>query len=386
MDQKKVLISLVLAAQIGILIRIEMLLPAYTISIGGNLAILGLMFSGEKIMSCIIRLPSGYYADKYGRKTPLLVSHALKSIASLIMGFSSQLYSLFLGMILRGLALGLGNSSYFSLIGETSQKEKFGLTFGLEHAANVLTLAFSSLITGIILDRCGLKIPIFISSILFFISFIIVFFLVEERQSLDKNKKIENITNKKISKDSFKIILKNRNYMYTSVAFFLLSFSQSVFLPFYTVYVVDTLGFSFSQFGLIMFISNLFGFISSIYTGFLVDKFGSKKILLGVGFFRTTMYLLLPFTKNIYQVAFLYFIRGIFYANPPRNTMLMKITQSDFRTKVFSAIDLTRDLGQAIGTICLGIIAEILSLQIAFLVMGISSILYIVFITKIKIE
>ena len=141
MDKKdRNFILLVFSVHLGLLIRIEMLLPDYIKSLGGNLAFLGLFLSLQQTISLIMRIPSGYYADKLNKKLFILISNVIKSAASIILGFSTQIYHLALAMFFRGMGIGLGRSSYLVLVGETSRETRLGLTYGIERSIRMLFL------------------------------------------------------------------------------------------------------------------------------------------------------------------------------------------------------------------------------------------------------
>jgi DHA1 family multidrug resistance protein-like MFS transporter len=377
--KNKTFLILAIANYLPSLIRLDIVLPAYVNYLGGNFVDLGFLLSLQNSMSLIMRLPGSYFADKFNRKIVILVSNGIKSIISLFLGVSSKVYHLLISLSLRGMGLGLGSSSYLVLIGEISIKSRMGLTYGFEHFIRYVILLIGSVITGKIMDNYGLKIPFFLNSILLLLSIIIISKFVIESPKINKKTYNENIT-----EDTIKILIKEKYILLSALAFFFHFFREAAFLSFFTIYVTKELNYSYSYLGLILSIGTTFGLFSNLYTGYLVDKIGSKKILLACEAFRMMSMFLIPFTDKFLELSLTFLLTKIFFAGPPRNVLLNEISPNGFRAKTFGLIGVTSDIGKVIGVISLGIVAESISLNAAFVLMGVSSILAFICIAGIK--
>lgn len=100
----------------------------------------------------VVEVPSGYFADRYGRKKSLMVSSILLVLSAVGMLFSNQFYFFALVFILEALALsfnsGAGEALLFSFLKANGQEDKY-----LKHRSRIS--AISSVVLGVAIGLGG---------------------------------------------------------------------------------------------------------------------------------------------------------------------------------------------------------------------------------------
>lgn len=117
----------------------RLLFNFYVLSLGYDQALLGQLVTVNSLTSLLAALPSGYLADRLGRKTSLLLSGALVSLTILWMVIWPQAWVLYLANILFGLAQSLGGVTMGPFLMENSGEEErtylFSFSSGLQMAS-----------------------------------------------------------------------------------------------------------------------------------------------------------------------------------------------------------------------------------------------------------
>ncbi|PIZ76281.1 hypothetical protein COY05_01830 [Candidatus Peregrinibacteria bacterium CG_4_10_14_0_2_um_filter_38_24] len=190
MKKEKTLIALtVLVDVIGIGIVIPVL-PFYVQSFGAKPFIITLLFAIFAFFSFLSAPFLGALSDKIGRRPVLVLSILSTAIGWMIFAMANQIWILFLGRIIDGIAA--GNlpiaQSYLSDISKTDKErtENFGLIgsmFGIGFIIGPMI--------GGVLSSVSHSFPFWVVGILALVNSILVFFfLPETNKNIDKEKKL----------------------------------------------------------------------------------------------------------------------------------------------------------------------------------------------------
>lgn len=111
------------------------LIPLYLPLIGAGPAVLGLIEGLAESLASLLKLYSGYVADKFRRRKPLAIAgYAGSPVGKLLIGLSIAWPTVFLGRLLDRFGKGVRTAPRDAIIAESSPADRRGLTFGLHRA------------------------------------------------------------------------------------------------------------------------------------------------------------------------------------------------------------------------------------------------------------
>ncbi|GAI63946.1 unnamed protein product, partial [marine sediment metagenome] len=126
-------------------------------------------------------------ADKFQRKTLLIVATIEWSIFTLLTIFATDFYSLLIFQLFTAIGFGAALPLTFSLIVDLVDSENRGRKFGVLSAVYVLGNGLGQMLSGFLIDFYTWQVPIFIISISGFFCTGILFLLIEPiRGAMDK--------------------------------------------------------------------------------------------------------------------------------------------------------------------------------------------------------
>lgn len=178
-----------------------------------------MMISAREIVSLLLEVPSGVFADFFGRKTSLVVAHLFQVVGFVILFYSQNfVHALIANLIIGGLSAfnsGADTALVYDTLKESKKESKFDKVITISTAVNGIALVIASFCGGYIAEWYGLRMPILFNIIAYAIGFIPVL-LMKEPPLLTKN------TDKDYFKhimDSAKIITHNSPLLYISIFF-----------------------------------------------------------------------------------------------------------------------------------------------------------------------
>jgi MFS family permease len=123
-------------------------LPLFARRLGASDAAIGVIMASFAITSLLLRPPTGWAADRYGRR-PLMVAGAVFfAVASVAYGWSAGALGLVLVRLLHGAGMGLYPTAASAMVADLTPPQRRGEFLGLYGAAGSIALAIGP-ITGI---------------------------------------------------------------------------------------------------------------------------------------------------------------------------------------------------------------------------------------------
>ena len=99
--------------------------------------------------------PAGVLSDAYGRRGLLVAGLVVLIAADLVLGLTTGITSMLLGVALWGLHMGLTQGILATLVADTAPADLRGTSFGVFNLVSGLALLLSSLIAGLLWDAGG---------------------------------------------------------------------------------------------------------------------------------------------------------------------------------------------------------------------------------------
>lgn len=160
-DVKKFHAAFWLVAGAGAVFQLARFSEAFLILRAKDLG-LGLEFAPAVliIMNIVYALssyPIGHLSDRVKREWFLLAGLLVLCLSDLVLGFGSSLFSVFLGIALWGLHMGLTQGTLAALVADNCPPELRGTAYGLFNLLSAVALLLASSIAGVLWDKVGAK-------------------------------------------------------------------------------------------------------------------------------------------------------------------------------------------------------------------------------------
>lgn len=247
-----------------------------------------------------------------------------------------------------------------SLIGEVVQENERGKFFGRRNRAIAVITFASTIVAGIILSLFSKLHPFLGFGILFFVAFLarmlcLIYHttlpeVLAKKEQFKPASIIEFVKNRK--KTDYGLFV---NYMS------LLEFSVMIASPFFMVYLLRDLKFSYFSYAMLMAAAMLSSFFFTNMWGRRIDKEGAKAVLTITGYLAPIIPLLWLFSSDFYYLFAVQFFSGIVWSglNLSSSTFVFDSIVPSKRVKYFSYYNFFIGLFVFLGTMFGSFLAKV---------------------------
>ena len=319
----------------------------------------------------LVEVPSGIFADKYGRKLSLALSGFFLIISYLLLGFGTTLFIFILARLFDALFWGLmsGSDSAFvyDTLKELKREKEYSKVFGRGNTIWMFLLASLSIIGAYLSNFFSFRELIFISCSIVFIGFLISLTFKEPKF----HKKIGDTNYISHLKAALSFAFNNkkiRNLMiyYTLVA----SFSFALYFLIQAYYGTSNVSSTVLGIGVAFYF--VFGGIGSMIAHKLNEKVSSENLLIFILLFSSLLYFGIFLVNPYFSLGFIALlsllggIRDLIIDQEIHDS-----TESHHRATIISIKSLFRSVIYAIFAPLIGLIVDIYTPSMAFLMIGI---------------
>ena len=343
------------------------LLTPYLSEIGATLTQAGLIVGSYGFTQMILRFPLGVYADHIGKKKIFIVLGMITSLISSLGFIFTQ--NVWLILILRSLA-GVSASFWVQITSlyinysTDSTKAVSQLNF-----TNNLGLIIGIFLGGQVISRFGYKYGFVLGAILAVIGLVLSLLLpAEEPAQTNKIKISENNQNKR----RFNFIDKGLIWGSIFAAFSqYLTFSTS---QGFIAQHADMLGASAAEISLMSTINTIARIIVIVLVyQVLLRFFTIKHILVGSMLLYALFIFFVPFISNYYWLYLIMFLMGM--SSGTQMTYFMDVAtrhiESHYKSSAMGFYQAVYGIGMVVGPAITGFVADISSISLAFISVGI---------------
>ena len=321
----------------------------------------------------VLEIPSGFFADIYGRRLSLFYGSILTFIGYLIFSFFSGFNEFFIAEILLGIGGSLISGADSALIYDTllqlKKDEDYTKVEGKNYGIGNVSEGIAGVIGGF-LAITSLDLPVYIQTFVLFFSIPISYSLVEPESSYKLAKSIKSIW--LVVKETF--FEKNKLKWYIiysssmgigtlSIAWFVQPFLMEIETPLF-------------YYGIIWAGLNIITGITSYYS----YLFKHKDLLIYISLIMVISFIFLGYNISMYGlifIVFIYLIRGII--TPTLRNLININSTSERRATVLSLRSFIIRISFAIIAPILGYITDYSDISFVFyslaMIVGLSSIL-----------
>jgi len=162
------------------------------------------------------------------------------------------------------------------------------------------------------------------------------------------------------------------------------NFAVELAAPFYTVYMLKDLGFSYEIFSVIVILGAVARLISFKYWGRLNDKFGSRRILIVTGLFSCVIPFGWMLSTSVWQVALVKIYDGFIFAGFDQVVFnyLLDVTPAGKRPQYIANYNFFAGIGIVFGTMSGAFLAQSLEGTTFFWLAGLQILFFLSFILR----
>ena len=256
-------------------------LPIYLQELGANDFQVGFSYTLLALSYTLMQFLGGILSDQFGRKLLIIIPSFVFPLLYFLAGNSSHWITLILFLTIANSLSALQLPSFYSMIAESVPKTKRGIAYSEFELFVVLGITIGPAIGMILIPRIEIKYLFYLTSLTtFFCALARIFWLKETHQHRTKINKF----------DSFKNLF-NKKMLLTVLALssLFLLFNLATHGPFISLYANEVMNLDKSKINLLFALGGFAAVICSLWGGKIIDKWGSKKVLLysasGLGIF-----------------------------------------------------------------------------------------------------
>lgn len=338
------------------------------------------------ILTVILEIPTGYFADVYGRKKALIIAAITGAIAISTYSVGYNFFQFLIAEIFFALSVSFTSGTVSALVYDTLQEigeeKNYKKVWGNVLFYRMIALAVSN-IFGAFIAKIDLRHTLY-ASIPFFTLMIPLAFLLQEPQ------RHKLIFEKGYLKELLKIIkvalIQNKKLrwiiIYSGIIY---AFNQSALWLYQPYFKLS--GLDIAYFGIVFASFQVVAAFSSKYAHKLEEKLGQKYSLAMLIFLVAGSYFLMSNFVFLFSFSFCFiqqFVRG--FKNAVVTDYINQLSESSMRATILSAESFVGRLIYAVIIPLFGWIADVYTLGQALTVMGattlISGIIILIFLKK----
>lgn len=328
------------------------------------------------LLVVFLEVPTGYFADVFGRKKSLVYGGALYALAVASYGISSSFSQFLIAEVIFAFALSLVSGSDSAFVYDTlkdlKKEKKYKKIWGNAYFYSLIAMAASNAIGGFI-GKIDFRLTFYVT-----IPFLLM--LIPISLSFKEPKRHKLIFKKGYILEIFKILkltfTKNKKLkwliIYSGIIF---GFNQSVlwlYQPYFQLSGLDIIhfGFIFASFQIV-------AAISSKYAHKLEKMLGENFSLAMLVFLTGISFLLMGNFIYLFSFSFVFlqqFVRG--FREIVISDYIHKLTDSSIRATVMSTHNLISRLFYAMIVPIIGLVADVYSLTQALTVLGVTTLVF----------
>jgi len=278
-----------------------------TVDMKGEDIIYSWALSGSMLLAAVFSPIMGTISDRLGRRMPFLIFFTL--ICCVFTALIGLINKLILGLLFFAIANFCYQTAaifYNALLPQISAKGQIGRVSGYG-----VGLGYCGTITGLLLVkpfvlRYGRQ-AAFIPTAILFLLFSLPCFLFVKDRLVDKRNKFE-LQIKEAFRKIKETLMRIREYpglFNFLIAAFLALNAINTLMVFMSVYTKKVIGFTDSEIVTFYIVSTVFAILSSFVTGFITDRFGSKRTLsIVLGLWCISILLVaVSFSKTVFWIV-----------------------------------------------------------------------------------
>jgi MFS family permease len=315
----------------------ERFIPLYITALGGSIYVVGAFNALQNLLGALYSLPGGHLSDKIGYKKALLVFSGIAMTGYLIVILSPTWQAVMIGSVFFFAWSAVSMPAIMSLINQVMPgRQTLGIS--IHSLVRRIPMAIAPVVGGLIIGLYGMtegvKIAFMFAFLLCATSLAVQWRLMKEPA---KSSEYINLFG------HFKNINPAlRNLLFSDI---LIRFAEQIPYAFVVIWVVQNLGFTPVEFGLLTMVEMITATVIYLPVAFWADKMGKKPFVLATFVFFTIFPVVLYYSRSFPLLIVAFLIRGMKeFGEPTRKALIMDLAPANVKAGTFGVYYLLRDL------------------------------------------
>ncbi|MFH0896997.1 MAG: MFS transporter, partial [Candidatus Bathyarchaeota archaeon] len=340
----------------------------YATSFGISIALAAMVTTMNALGRISSDIPLGTLCDRIGRRPLAIFGPLLVAVSAVLSGLVQNFYQLLVCRFVTGSGMAMWTVARQTMIADSVDPSIRGRVLSTFQGVNMIGSAAGPAIGGIIAEFYGYRMPFFFYGASVLVSLIVSFLFVKESSNpvhLNKKAAIGTDMRKLLGYLTFPILIAAfanfSNHMRNSARGFILP-----------LYAGINLGLSPGEIGLALSASTVMNICMVFPGGYIVDKLGRKVALVPSFVLAGIVYLFFPFTTDFTSIILTSIALGGAQGIGGGATMTIAtdLAPEEMRGQFLGLWNTIGDVGNAIGPLILGIMADTFSLVTPFYFIG----------------
>lgn len=321
------------------------------------------------VVIIVLEIPSGYLADKMGRKNTLVIGAVMGVVGMLVYASLEGFWAFLVAEVVLGVSQSFISGSDSAMMYDSLLCDgRKGLYTKYEGRITAIGNGAESIaaILGGVLAEVSFRLPFIAQSGVAFLAVPAALLLIEPPSQSQGRVTLQN---------TFRIVhrsvFSNKELRYYLVFSSVIGACTLAMAWIYHPYLKEELGISLYQIGIIAAGLNLIAAIFSATAHHISKKISQRCILWGIGVSIPLFYIIIGWLNSVYVLlvlAFFYLIRGI--ATPVLKDYVNMNTPSEIRATVLSVRNFVIRMVFVVIAPVVGYLTDLYSYQVAFIIVG----------------
>ena len=318
----------------------------FILEIGGTSGQIGVINSVRPLAGLFIFPIAGYLTDRISRVKLIALADILSGISMLLYVFAPSWEWIALGALVQGFMV-FSFPPTSAMLADSIEPQNRGLGISLMTGASNAVALLSPYIAASVLViygvNQGMRLLYGIFGIQYIVSALLVYFRLKETGETHSMSSMPNVVT--ILKDTYSGLPElwrdiPRSVKALSFVILLGFISNGISSPFWVVYVTKIIGLSEVNWGIILVYESILKVILTIPSGYLADRLGRTRTLLGATFISLISLPALIFASDFRTVLLIRLGAAIAGSTfiPASSALMADYTPRDIRGKVMSAV------------------------------------------------
>lgn len=354
--------------------------PLHIVDLGFSYFDLGLLMAMPSFFSIFLRLPIGIVANKIGKNRIVLFALAIQSLSFLLLGFLSDLGSLFAVQVLQGIALAFFPPVITAIIYDLAIPTSRGRMFGVFFTSIGLAMISGPLLSSLLLQFLDFNSFFMLLGLFPAIAFVIYFIGSNRDQSpVEKyNRGISSIGR----------VLKIRSVLALCSCRVLLAITASIFAAVFSIYARDVLLITSYLVSVLFTIRGMINTLLRLPSGKISDRIGRKTPIILSYVILACVFYLFSETKNFITFMLIMALYGFAWGLrvAPETALISDLVNSEDVSVGIALLQTTFPLGATVGSFLAGWLAQIVSIPTILKMSSLIIVPAIIILSRIKAE
>jgi MFS family permease len=322
---------------------------------GVTMTLVGTAFLASGLVSAVTQMIGGYLSDRYGRKKIILISMSLNILNNLgmvaMISFSAPVWVILIVYIL-GRAAGMTARPVLSaMVADLSKRERLTETYGLLRVGRNLGWASGPALGGYLATFLSYAWLFAVAVLMNIIAFFIILFSLRESYSR---------TPESIDIRSIFSVAKNKSFVLFTGLCLLVFLCMAHLGSTLSVFTVDRLGFSTSEYGLLLTINGLFVVLFQYPVAFTISRFRQHHVLVLGSLLYMIGWLYMGWTTGFgwAVIAIVIVTTGEIIFSPVATAVVGELAPHDKRGRYMGFFGWSETIGMSLAPLAGGILLD----------------------------